>query len=151
MLQRRDLTVDVINNTLHELFKSEQPFFCSCSCCGSNLERLSACTELKHCNICISSICGLKSKPAESHIDPSHWKEYFRYEEDLLDYVGIFENGVSRDVMDNCLQALRFAMHIIRFFRELPDDLRKDAANYIEFITRAHRRRTRARSINSSG
>ena len=96
-----------------------------CGHCSFQIERSEACTELKHCNISICSLCGYKAAPGEKTINTDHWKTCFRYEDELLEFVG------ARRHDTHYLHSLRRALHMVRFFEQLSDHNRVEASVYL--------------------
>ena len=101
------------------------PFFTKCAHCSFQIERSEVCTELKHCNISICSLCGYKAAPGEKTINTDHWKTCFRYEDELLEFVG------ARRHDTHYLHSLRRALHMVRFFEQLSDHNRVEASVYL--------------------
>jgi len=124
-IQKRDMTTELVKKTIYSLLNRSSPFFTKCSHCNFQLERSEACTELKHCNIPICSLCGFKAAPGEKTIPNDHWKTCFRYEDELLECVG----AKREDTLN--LQYLRRALHVIRFFEQLSDHYRIEASLYL--------------------
>tara|TARA_B100001113_G_scaffold352168_1_gene352891 strand:+ start:178 stop:2139 length:1962 start_codon:yes stop_codon:yes gene_type:complete len=124
-VQKRDINIEIVKTTIYSILDRDSPFFTKCGHCSFQIERSEACTELKHCNVSICSLCGYKAAPGEKTINTDHWKTCFRYEDELLEFVG------ARRQDTHYLHSLRRALHMVRFFEQLSDHNRVEASVYL--------------------